>query len=393
MRPDKRGFVAGRTLFLASLAWTAFALAAPPASAAVNNFYVSTRGRDSNDGIAPEKAWRTISHASRAIKLGSAGAIIHVAPGIYEENVRISNSVPGTPGAWVTYISDVKWAALIRPPSARSPGIYNNAAYSIIENFDVGGAECTGIQQDSHHQIAIGNNVHNSAAGCDNSSGGGGIVDSDWDGRGNSLYANFVHDVGMVNASCESRRNSTIQGIYHEHAGGTIANNVVVNVCDAGISLWHAASATIIVNNTIVHNREGIFVGSGNAPCDTTGCSGNDYTSVINNITAFNTEAGIAEGASDGGRLGAHNRYRNNLTYSNGASFRLEPACDACVTTGNPLFVNDTGTASGDYQLRSGSPAVGAGTVAYAPSTDYVGEARKAPITIGAFQSPKCCSR
>jgi len=357
-----------------------------PASVATNNYYVSPTGSDSNNGLSPSTAWKTITHASNAITLGSTGTIVHVAPGTYSENVAISNAVPGTSSAPVTYISDTKWAASIQPPSASSPGIYNNAAYSIIENFDVGGSECTGIQQDNTNQTAIGNNVHNSAQGCDNSGGGGGIVDSNWAATGNSQYANFVHDIGMVNASCVNRTNGTIQGIYHEHPGGTVANNLVVNVCDTGIVLWHAASSTLIVNNTVVHNSVGIYVGSGDAPCSTTGCSGDTNTLVINNVAVDNTNYGIGEGASDGGRMGTVS-YQNNLTFGNSEDYGGSGvACTKCITGKDPLFANNTGTAFGNYAVLSGSPAIGAGTSTDAPATDYAGITRTPPITEGAYQ-------
>jgi hypothetical protein len=50
----------------------------------------------------------------------------------------------------------------------------------------------------------------------------------------------------------------------------------------------------------------------------------------------------------------------------------------------NPKFVN---AAAGNYHLQAGSPAIGAGAAAYAPSTDLDGTPRSTTApSIGAYQ-------
>src|SRR5258708_12848247 len=50
----------------------------------------------------------------------------------------------------------------------------------------------------------------------------------------------------------------------------------------------------------------------------------------------------------------------------------------------DPKFAN---AAAGDYHLQSGSPAIGAGAAAYAPSTDLDGKPRSTtPPSIGAYE-------
>lgn len=349
------------------------------AKAATNNYYVATTGTDSNNGLTLNTAWKTISHASSALSLGSSGTIVHVAPGTYSENVVTSRS--GTGSARITYISDTKWAAQIVPPSTASFGWTNYGNYTDIENFDMGGSQCIGIGNAGSYQTAIGNNVHNNATGCDSgSNGGAGIDDTNYSGTANQILGNFVHDVGMVNSACIAHTNSSVQGIYHSHSGGLIANNLSVNNCDYGIHLWHAATKVIVVNNTSVYNREGILVGSGQSP-------GNSGTVVLNNIVAFNADYGVIQEASGGGSVtGAV--YSYNLAYGNGSGdFPDAPCTPSCITGENPLFVNNTGTAGGDYHLQTGSPAIGTGTTTEAPSTDYDGNPRSLPITIGACQT------
>jgi hypothetical protein len=58
---------------LGGVGWTAATRA--------RKFYVSTAGDDRNEGLAPETAWRTLSHAARTAPYGST---VHVAPGNYD---------------------------------------------------------------------------------------------------------------------------------------------------------------------------------------------------------------------------------------------------------------------------------------------------------------------
>lgn len=325
--------------------------------------------------------------------------MVHVAPGTYNENVRLSNATPGTASAPVTYISDTKWAAaLVASVSGnQSAGIYNNEPYSIVENFDISGPECTGIQLDNTHQSAVGNNVHNSANNCESTghSGASAIISSNYGvGVGyNNALGNFVHDVAMnsTNPSCYPNDTSSLStGIYWQNPYGIIDNNLVVNVCGTPINLWHGASNETIVNNTVVNSRYGIQLGSGDAPCSTTGCPGDDYTVIYNNIVVGQSLFGIYTTFGDGGSIGRHNQVAYNLAYNNNIDFSFSntnvTCSPGCMTGKDPLFVNNTDTSSGNYQLQSGSPAIGAGTTTNAPSTDYVGNTRTPPITIGAYQ-------
>jgi hypothetical protein len=355
---------------------------------AVTHYYVATTGNDSNNGSRSNSAWRTITHASKALHLDPTGVIVHVAPGTYNEDVYTSRS--GTPNARITYISDRKWGAKIVPLDTPVFAWTNYGNYTNIENFDIGGKQCGGIGNQASHQTALGNNVHNAADGCDTgANGGSGINDANYAGVNNQIIGNFVHDVGVSDPLCGRPGHNIVHGIYHSHYGGFIANNVLINNCAFGIHLWHAASHTVVVNNTAVGNHlGGIIIGAGDAPCTTTGCTGDDYTFVINNIVVFNGGWGISEE----GLTGPHNRYLNNLAFSNkSGDFSLLNGlrCSECITGKEPRFVRNTRNAEGDYHLRPNSPAVHAGVKTHAPASDYDGLTRTPPITIGAYQLRK----
>src|SRR5207244_3554147 len=112
----------------------------------------------------------------------------------------------------------------------------------------------------------------------------------------------------------------------------------------------------------------GIVVGAG---------VGTDDNTVVNNNIVYNnpgTDGGIVEE----GTTGTHNTYANNLVYGNTpVNISLQNGLTATGTvSANPLFVNYTGTTTGDYHLQSSSPAINAGTSSNAPTTDYDGNSR-----------------
>ena len=69
-------------------------------------FYVrQTVGDDTNDGLSPNKAWRSVSMLAKALR---AGDNAYVGPGLYREEVILANS--GTADAWITLIADTTGA-------------------------------------------------------------------------------------------------------------------------------------------------------------------------------------------------------------------------------------------------------------------------------------------
>jgi hypothetical protein len=172
-------------------------------------------------------------------------------------------------------------------------------------------------------------------------------------------------------------------GIYQANLRGHVYNNLVIGCGAEGIQLWHAASAVIVANNTVLNTvGTGILIGAGDAPGGIT----DDNTVVINNIVANNTSYGIMEE----GTTGPHNIYVNNLVFQNPTSnVRLLTGKASGTLTTDPQFINNTGNASGDYHLGARSPAVDAGVSANAPATDIDGGTRPQgkAIDIGAYEA------
>ena len=346
-----------------------------------NDFYVAPSGSDSADGTR-RHPWATITHAAALV---GPGATVHVAPGTYNEAVVTAAS--GTASARITYISETQWAARIALLAHGGFAWKNTGSYVDIVGFEIAGTNCIGIGLGASFDRAIANNVHNSAAGCnDNPRSGSGIDDFDYATEGDEILSNFVHDVGIGDPLCGQQNHDLIQGIYQANAGGRIHDNISANNCGYGIHLWHGATHAVITNNTVVQNRSsGILIGSGDAPCTTGGCpGGDDFTIVRNNIVAYNGNPvlkgwGIVEYAAAPGSIGAHNQYSHNLSFQNLAgdfSFGNQLACLECVRGADPRFIS---MEQMDFRLKAESPAKARGTRQDLPAAAYHPYEHRAP--------------
>ncbi len=88
----------------------------PPANGAT--YYVSPSGNDANDGLSIGTAWRTIQHAADNV---SAGDIVKIASGTYNEEVRLSAS--GTPSNYIVFENYESTKPVIEGGGTRSHGV------------------------------------------------------------------------------------------------------------------------------------------------------------------------------------------------------------------------------------------------------------------------------
>src|SRR6266702_3284008 len=340
------------------------------------NYYVATSGSDSNDGSSCHP-WATIQHAADIV---GPGDTVHVAPGSYAGNIVTGTS--GTESARIRFVSDQQWGAKV---STSNYTVWHNTGnYVDIMGFDISGSGCLGINNEAlHNSRVIGNHVHDIVANVSTtcgSNGGSGIVSSNYSGYDNDILDNVVHDIGWTTGP-----NQSVQGIYHSNLRGHIYNNTVYRCAAWGIHLYHYANNVTVANNTSFNNGAGGFV---------IGASGttNDYTIVENNISVWNNGNGYNAGWGFQEREGdgAHNIYRNNLSYGNsGGDFSLLNGLSATNSVlANPQFVNYTGISTGNYRLQSSSPAIDAGTGTSAPAKDADGGPRPTGNSwdIGAFE-------
>ena len=359
------------------------ALASVPVPAAVvqpsiYHLYVSPSGSDSNTGSI-SSPFRTISKAASVAKPSTT---VHVAPGTY---ANATNSKSGTAAGRLRFVSDTKWGAKIVGTGTEAH-FTNNGSYVDIVGFDISGSGRLGIVNYGSFTSIEGNHVHHLkiSGGC-NGSGGAGIVDANYKATDADIIGNVVHDIGVPGA-CNG-----VQGIYHSNLRGKIYNNVVYRVSAWGIHLWHAATDVVIANNTVFANGSksmggGIEVGSGDSP----GGIVLKNTVIANNIVYNNPGASITQYCYSGVNcIGAGNTTENNLVFGNGRAIALKVGSAIGTVAADPQFVNYLPTGSGDYRLKSTSPAVNKGATRNAPAYDIDGKARPlgAALDMGAYEN------
>jgi hypothetical protein len=314
-----------------------------------NVHYVGLSGSDSNIGSLSHP-WATIQHAD---SLAKPGDTVIVLDGIYRGDIALTSS--GTTEQPIVYRAQNKWKAKLigTGTGAGSAVVGVSGGNIILQGFDITGTDANGIILASYgsiasHNRAIGNYVHDLVVPCSSDSGtaietGGG---DNYNGIShNDMLENLIVNI-VPEGGCAGGHQAS--GLFAEVPGSVIANNTVINA-GYGIQSWHAASNLIIYGNTIVNNLRGITVGAGDAPYGHI----NDYTTVQGNVIYNSTELAIAET----GRTGLHNRYLDNLIYAGNTSVNLNNGLRAIRTVAaDPKFVNNIGTAMGNYQFRGPSP-------------------------------------
>jgi hypothetical protein len=333
-----------------------------------NTYYVGPNGSDINSG-SQASPFATIKHADNIVMPGDT---VIVLDGTYKGDITLTKS--GLSGNPITYKAQHQWKAQLVGTGTGdgSTVIGLTGAHIIIQDFDVTGSDANGIilasaGRTASYNQAISNYVHDMITPCDSNSGtaistGGG---ADYSGIShNDIIGNLVVNITPFNG-CPGGHAAS--GIYGQTPNAVIANNIVINA-GTDIQTWHAATNMTIFGNTTIGGVIGITLGAGDSPGGIT----NDNSVVQNNIS-INSGVGLQEH----GTTGTHNKFIDNLVFNNSTNVQLINGDVATGTvTADPRFVNNTGTAAGDYQLQSNSPAIGAGLALDGITTDYDGISR-----------------
>lgn len=378
--PSQSGVTVTATSAYDSTAISNAAVTVSAAGPVSGNYYVAATGNDADDGSACHP-WANIEYASGQVR---AGSVVHVAPGTYPG--PITTSASGTAGSRIRYISDTQWGATYQCSSSCDMVWTQKGNYVDVMGFGItstGSSTRIGIEWTGSNGFIQGNKVYDiQCSGCEGNGGAGINVDA-----GSAYTAVDSNVVYNIDAAGKGHADSLwVHGIYVHTYYNLVRNNLVYNCAGWGVEQGHEVSNSTIVNNTIFECGGGVMIGTG-------GSSGNSDNNVINNnILVYNGPGydGHGDGIDAIPNYGPHNKITDNLFYGNRPS-NISSALDGYATVrgsitnvdpaSGSVFVQWESNGSGNYHLKSGSPAIDAATSANAPPFDI--EGGKRPIRGG----------
>lgn len=303
----------GALLFVALLACAASSIVA------ANTFYVSTGGSDTNDGLTPDTAWKTIDNGDRN-KLVAYGDTVNVLPGVYAgtrgDGVTLVNVAGVTyqgNGAVIDMTNAPRWG------NNTSQGVYMTTAETTFQGFEIIGAEF-GINMGGGGSSVIANNIIHGQRPAQ-------LDDSV------NIYFATGSGIMVAGSHFNTIRNNVIYDVQ-KLTGATV--NVATCISD----VWSANAN--IVNNTLIGSDYGVHQGW----TESTTWAAFLYNNIVKDMSV--------EGVS-GGMAGYINLfYSNNLFYNNTANYG-----GSLVSHSGDVFADPELLAN--FHLGVGSPAIDAG--------------------------------
>jgi len=399
------------------------------ANANAADYYVDTSGSDSDSG-SYSSPFRTLQHAADIV---APGDTVHVRNGTYD-GFRLSTS--GTAHNRIVF-QTVGDGVVINTVASGGDAIYlSSVDYATIDGFRIEDVNGGGIQ---HHDASATNPVYglilrnNSilrsedvgiylSQVMDSLIENNEVADSGWGGT----HCMYMANAGTGNTTIRGNRlHGCVKGGIHFNgdssiggdgiiSGMIIENNIIYDNTTNGLNL-DGVQDSIIQNNLIYNNSP-----NGIRAFQIDGEEGPKNLIIVNNTikqdygwavrltaeeggnTVFNNILLVENGSAgsiaitDDDSSDFHSDYNividtftpdRDATYLDLSQWQ-ESGYDPHSLLGNPgdLFVDYS---NGDYHLKAGSPAIGAGVASFnghqAPATDLEGNGRNS-LSIGAYE-------
>jgi hypothetical protein len=415
-----------------------------PAVACATTWYVAGNGSDSNSGTSATMAFATLQHAADQTQPGDTVLVLdgtYTVPCHGCDVVDITTS--GTAAAPITYQAYPGQSPVVDFTNGWT-GINIEASYIVVDGFEVAGGRaqvtlkyaranknnlsnyltsadgivvCSGDGTPVYHHIVIQNNIVHDAPGAGIATcyadyitiqnnittlnaywspyGNSGI--SIWEMRDSDSYTgykNFITgNTAMMNQEfipfyavgeitdgngiiVDDNKNTQSNGVAY--GGRTyVANNISYLNGGSGIHAYDSAHVDIVYNTAYLNNQtkrlnEGQIFSN----------SGTDINILSNILYAAPHRTYYSNYNNDPSVV-----YDYNVLYSStpkAGEKGLAPGPHDIVA--DPLFTDAEAAA---FTLQAGSPAIGTGSPAFAPATDFAGNPRPTPgggYDRGAFQ-------
>lgn len=326
------------------------------------DYYVSPTGSDGNAGTSAAP-FKTIQ---KAASVAGPGDTVIVREGVYTGGSQggnlVSLSRSGTSSAWITFLSEKKWGAVLDGRNNyNQTGInFGSVSYVRVEGFEVRGFQGYGfvLYGGGHDLAVVANHVHTIGRYCtDTNNGRTGA--SIGEGTSRVLFeGNVWHDIGRYADGENGCNTSNTYYMNHDHGiyvaeadAITIRNDVFYNF-KRGWAIQrysgggHRTDGLAILNNTFAGKnpyKDGQIIVA-------TATSG---LRIENNIFYDPRTAGVY---LDAGSLSG--TVRSNMTYGGSATVGSLGGLTVGTNWNNtdPRFVGGS-----NYRLQSGSPAIDVG--------------------------------
>jgi len=360
-----------------------FILVALQASAQTTR-YVSPNGSDANTGTAASP-FRSIGKAASIVNPGDT---VIVENGVYHEALNLTRG--GTPNAYVTFMSQIKWGAVLDGnQNTLAEAVQFTASYIRFQGFEVryygassGGGDAFSNYPGGQFIDIAQNHIHDIGRICTDTKNG--LVGIFLEAPNVVIEQNLINDIGRFAAGENGCNPATEYYKNHDHGvyvdsnsnNVTIKNNIFYRIEHGwGVQVYPSGVDSLaILNNTFVWPNPynvGQIILDASAPVT--------KLRIENNISYSPTDDFINVYAISG----FSGTVANNLIY-NGEVSSAKPS--GLTFTGNipntdPMLVNpgnstiDNSTMVNAY-LMSGSPAIDAGLNLSDVIDDYAGTAR-----------------
>jgi parallel beta-helix repeat protein len=317
-------------------AFATFACPPPPPSCTK---WAAPNGSDSAAGTYASP-FRTAQKLIESLSAAQTGCLM---PGTYVENLRFS--VSGQPGLPITLTSDPSGRATVQG-RMYVPDTANDIT---VKGLMIDGRNASSLPSPTvtGDRISfIGNEVtnYNTEICFDLGStlGYGIAVDVVLDG-------NRIHNCGALPSTNKDH------AVYVESTrNAKIINNVIYDNADRGVQLYPDAQGTLVANNVIDGNGEGIlFAGE-------SGVASSSNTVVDNLITNANIRYNVESWWPNGNPIGTGNLVQLNCVW-NGKQGNFDGGAGYTEVSNlivDPLYVNRFAK---DFRLAAGSPCAGKG--------------------------------